>query len=245
MQPVQAAQLLEVWERGYGQRPADRALAALSAAWPDMSQGELAALSIGRRDAMLLTLRESVFGPRLFGLTVCPTCGERLELTLEISDVRTPEVAERQEGICIDVQGYEIKFRLPNSADLSAVLGVQGSARERHNRLLDRCILSARHGGRDIGWNSLPQQVVENVEREMANVDGQAAHQLALECATCTHQWVEPLDIASFLWREIDAWARRLLHDVHALASAYSWSEASILALPPWRRQYYLEMLGG
>ena len=94
MQPVQAAQLLEVWERGYGQRPADRALAALSAAWPDMSQGELAALSIGRRDAMLLTLRESVFGPRLFGLTVCPTCGERLELTLELRVVASDGPSE-------------------------------------------------------------------------------------------------------------------------------------------------------
>ena len=52
------------------------------------------------------------------------------------------------------------------------------------------------------------------------------------------------LDIASFVWSEIHAWAIRLLHDVHALALAYGWREVDILTMSPWRRQAYLELIG-
>ncbi len=66
-----------------------------------------------------------------------------------------------------------------------------------------------------------------------------------MECPTCDHAWDEIFDIVSFFWAELDAWAHRVLHDVHVLARAYAWSEAEILALPPLRRQYYLELVQG
>lgn len=47
----------------------------------------------------------------------------------------------------------------------------------------------------------------------------------------------------SFFWDEINHWAKRLIHDVHILAVAYGWSEEKILALSPWRRQAYLDLV--
>ena len=38
--------------------------------------------------------------------------------------------------------------------------------------------------------------------------------------------------------------ARRLLPEVHALASSYGWSEKEILALSPARRRSYIALLG-
>ena len=46
-------------------------------------------------------------------------------------------------------------------------------------------------------------------------------------------------------WAELDAWARRLLLDVHTLARAYGWSERDILQLTETRRQFYLNLIGG
>jgi len=46
-----------------------------------------------------------------------------------------------------------------------------------------------------------------------------------------------------FLWTEITSQARRLLHEVHLLATTYGWHEADILAMSAIRRQYYLEMV--
>ena len=64
-----------------------------------------------------------------------------------------------------------------------------------------------------------------------------------LRCAECGHQWEEELDIAAWLWVEIEARARRLLFDVHTLATAYGWSEHEILSLSEPRRTLYLEMV--
>ena len=49
---------------------------------------------------------------------------------------------------------------------------------------------------------------------------------LAIECPACGRAADVPFAIATFLWREVDAWARRTLREVHALARAYGWSEA-------------------
>jgi hypothetical protein len=72
-----------------------------------------------------------------------------------------------------------------------------------------------------------------------------AETRVAIECPKCCNRWDEALDIAVFLWAEIDAQARRLLRDVHVLGSAYGWSEADILSLGERRRALYVEMAQG
>lgn len=64
MSPLAAHGLLKVWEVGQDQHPLDRALTLL-AACPELTRDELAALSVGQRDARLLTLRERTSGPAL------------------------------------------------------------------------------------------------------------------------------------------------------------------------------------
>ena len=72
-----------------------------------------------------------------------------------------------------------------------------------------------------------------------------AALECVATCAGCGAQTALPFDAGGTLWSEAAASAQRLLQDVHALASAYHWSEADILALSPARRGYYLECLAG
>ena len=66
----------------------------------------------------------------------------------------------------------------------------------------------------------------------------------SLNCADCGHRWVSAFDIVSFLWSEIDNWAKRLLREVCALATALGWREADILAMSAQRRQLYLQIIG-
>jgi hypothetical protein len=89
----------------------------------------------------------------------------------------------------------------------------------------------------------LPDGAVSAIVTQMAHCDPRANIELALECPACRHEWLALLNVVSFFWKEIEAWSRRTLAEVHALASAYGWTEAEILALSPWRRQVYLEML--
>ena len=65
MRALSAPELLSVWERGQAQPPVQRTLTLLAAACPGILPDALAELSIGQRDARLLTLREWTFGPQL------------------------------------------------------------------------------------------------------------------------------------------------------------------------------------
>jgi hypothetical protein len=50
------------------------------------------------------------------------------------------------------------------------------------------------------------------------------------------------MDVAAFVWAEIESEARRLLLEVDVLARRYGWSERDILDMSPIRRYQYLEL---
>jgi hypothetical protein len=104
-------------------------------------------------------------------------------------------------------------------------------------------VIAARRGDREIVAAELPAEVETAIAQRLAEADAGAEMQLALACPNCRHAWQTPFDIVSYLWAEIEAWARRLLDEVHVLASAYSWPEREILGLTPWRRRAYLELI--
>src|SRR5437016_159624 len=111
--------LLNAWEQGVQQSPPARALTLLAAAWPERSAEAWARASIGERDRNLLRLREELFGSRLEAATVCPRCGERLELTFATRDIATPEPAlPAGDSLRVQAAGYDVVYRLPTSADL-------------------------------------------------------------------------------------------------------------------------------
>jgi hypothetical protein len=239
MGTLTASELLDVWERGLARPLPQRVLALLAAAHPEASVEDLAKLPIGRRDGHLLQLRERLFGPQLTAVTQCPTCGEQVESTFRINDIRLADgpVAGGMHSAQID--GYSASFRLPNSADLLALTDPR-TARE---TLLARCLAEVRNAnGEALTVESLPDQVVAAIAAQMAAADPQADIELRLACPACDHRWPAMFDIASFLWKELHAWALRTLRDVHSLARAYGWREADILALSPTRRQAYLDL---
>lgn len=243
MRPLSAVELLGVWEQGLAQPPTQRALALLAAACPEASPNALAELSIGQRDARLLTLREWTFGSNVVSLATCRACGERLELTFEVANIRVEPETEPAETLGLVNDGYEVQFRLPNSLDLAAISGNDANVAASRRLLLERCLVAAHQGGKPASPDQLPADVVNAVVEQMAQVDPQADVQLKLTCPACDHQWQVAFDIVSFFCSEISAWAHRVLREVHILASAYGWREADILAMSPWRRQLYLEMV--
>jgi hypothetical protein len=250
MRRLTASELLDVWERGAPQPPAQQVLTLLAAANPGTLPEPLWELSIGQRDARLLLLREWTFGAQLMGLATCPKCGVCLEMSFTTRDIRLHDRSLKEENeetlgvFSLIVAEYEVSFRLPNSLDLAATADQEDLAAARA-RLLQRCLLAVRHNGVEITSSQLPAPIVEAISERMAQADPQADVQLALTCPTCGYQWGATFDIASFFWSEIDAWAPRILSEVHTLARAYGWREADILAMSPRRRQLYLEMVCG
>lgn len=257
MRPISAADLLDIWERGMGQATLEQALVLLGLSFPLASRQALVELTIAQRDAVLFELRERLFGSQLKGLTDCPACGERLELAFDAHDLRrlnlfpreavqAPDSAESQSSkaaLSFRRAGYRIRFRQPTSADLMKT-NLLTDLEQGRRLLLEACITSATYQGQVVPVNELPAKVSEAIIDHLGQAAALANLTLAATCPACGHTWEIIFDIVSYLWNEINAWAGRMLPEVHLLAATYGWREGDILAMSAWRRQRYLEMIG-
>lgn len=220
--------LLNLWERGSGLHPLDRALLSIAAAEPGASYDALADWPLGRRNAALAELRRACFGSALAGWVACPECGERLEFSLDAGMLLT-ESGEGRRPLVVDGRS----FRPLTSRDLASIAAESDEHAAARKLLRLSCAEQAEFSEEELG----------GIGDLLAEADPLAETLLDFRCATCDHSWQEPLDIAAWLWSEIEARARRLLHDVHTLAAAYGWSEGDILSLSEPRRALYLEMV--
>lgn len=242
MRALSGQQILQIWELGAEQRPFDRALTILHVACPERSTDEWAALPIGRRDAALLTIWQATFGSWLKGYAACPQCRTPLEFQIAAEEIACAGAAVPvAPSHRLQVSGYELDFRLPDSRDLSAVADCAGPD-EARSLWLQRCVLHADRNGARTSVDELPADVLTRLADYMLECDPQAEVLLDFHCPVCAHDWREVLDIATFLWAGITARAKRLLREVHVLAREYAWSESEILSMSGWRRQCYLEM---
>lgn len=227
MKPIGAEELLAVWERGVSFAPHQRALAILALA-SSTPADELSLLPIAERDARLLRFREQTFGRAIEGLVECPACREMCELSFRTSDVSSPDAAPSEWSF--QFGGRDVRFRLPNTADVGAALQEEDA----RATLLRQCLLD------DVEESDA---LFDALEEEMERVDPSSTR-IDVTCPFCSHRWLCALDAGAFLWSEIETWGRRTLTDVHVLASAYGWRESDILSMSAWRRRRYLELLG-
>lgn len=239
-------ELLANWELATRQSWVQRALTLLCAFHPESDRDALSRLPIGERDARLLSIRATMFGPAVDCLARCPRCGEQMEASFSIDDVLTRlggGGSAIDEPYTLERDGYEVTFRLPNSLDLLA-LDERRDGWSPERQLLVACVLETKDRSTVVTTDVVPDDIVSAVAERLADADPLADVQLALECEVCGHQWNATFDIVTHLWAEIDARARRLLSEVHTLASAYGWRERDVLSLSPVRRQAYLELVG-
>jgi len=241
MRSLTASDLLRVWELGLSQHPLDRALTVLQAAEPGESRAGLAALSVGRRDARLLEVYRLSFGHHLEGSAACPACGSRLEFQFPL-DRALEETPQTESNWVYHADGYQVHFHPADSFDLAAAAQAPdvGAA---SRVLLERCVTQASRDGQPVAVHDLPEAVLAGLGERMAECDPQAEMLVNLTCPECKHSWQERLDVDAFLWAQLTVRAKKLLIEVHTLASAYGWGEADILAMNPFRRQAYLELL--
>lgn len=244
MPSLSARDLLLLWEQAERRSPVERARVLVAAACPELTEDELAALPLGRREAHLLALHRETFGPVLDLVVDCPDCGEALETALPIADLLAGAAGEPASPLEIEEGGLSLRFRLLDATDVVAAAGA-ADAEAARRLLARRAVLAARRDGRAISADDLTEAETALLSRRLAAADPLAEVLLDLACPGCGHAWQAPLDAAECLWTEIDGAARRLLYEVHALARAYHWREADILALSARRRRRYLEILAG
>jgi len=202
-------------------------------------------------------LHSQRFGRSIHGWIACTSCGEKLEFDLD-GRVLIAAGLDPDAGSQFDQQDKPIvvsrgSFRLPTSRDLASA-AQEAAPRSAAIRIVENCFIAPQQPSetpseyrtmtiRDPGSDIWSDRELEEIGERMAVADPLAETRLALHCPRCGSEWDETLDIVAFLWAEIEARARRLLLEIHTLASAYGWTETEILALSGDRRARYVEMV--
>jgi hypothetical protein len=246
MRELSAAELLHAWECGHAVSPQASAIVLLEAtSGAGSDEVPVLDLPVGARDRRLIELRERLFGTALSAALTCRSCGEPLELTFATADIRIPgdegTDATRAAAFTTTTIGERrVAARLPTTRDLLALeeaTDVDAARRE----LVRRCLIV--EGGQPA--TDLSEAELEAVEASLEAADPQADVRLEATCVTCGSPVDAAFDIVIQLRIELDAWARRTLHEVASLAASYGWAESDILAMSAWRRQAYLRATGG
>ena len=244
-------ELLDTWEAGQAASDADRGLLLHALARPSLDRSRLLSTPVGSRDADLLTLRALLFGELAQVRLRCSGCAEDLEFALDIRQLLTGDgpaedagepAEDMGEPIEVALGEWIVRFRLPTAADLLAV--GQSAPAEARSLLMERCVVTVARDAQPASAADLPAEVQEKLAEAMAQADPDADLRLDAPCPACGHHTSAIVDAASFLWAELDAWARGTLLEVHLLASTYGWTEPEVLALSPRRRRHYLELAG-
>jgi hypothetical protein len=199
--------------------------------------GDWTALCVPDLDALLLWLRQMLFGDLLRAEAVCPAagCASRFDVSFSIGAYLTdqapaiPDAAEPdREAGWYRLRGTGVRFRLPTGADQAALAGCPDPERE----LVRRCVQP----------DDLAGEALAQVEAAMAVLAPPLARTLQGACPECGAAVELVFDPQQFCLKELRDQAAFLLEDVAVLAERFHWSEADILALPRQRRMRYVEL---
>lgn len=232
-------ELIGVWEAGRG-RPAGHR-AALPLAAIGVPPGEVADWPVGRRSAWLLAVRAWTLGPTLDAVGRCPAAGCRqpVELAVAVADLLAAVPDDLPAEAEVEAAGWALTVRPPTARDLTRAAAERLPPEE----VLRGCVVAARRLTPDAPDDPFPAATVA-AERAAERLDPLAVVELVMACPACGTGWAEPLDVVEFVWAEFAATARRLVREVHELASAYGWTEGEILALSRTRRRMYRDLIG-
>jgi hypothetical protein len=238
-------EVLELWERGVGLDPLDRAVALAAAVPPVHPPDEVVAWPLGVRDARLVELQRALGSASFEVVTTCSACGEDIEFGMDVAALlATADTARAAEPV--HVEGWEVVWRPLATSDLREARHATDAATA-EDLLVDRCVIRATRSGSAEPTSDdgpLPEDVRTAVAEAMAASDPLAEVLVDLVCPGCSSQVVADVLVADLVWAEVADRAVRLLGEVAALARAYGWSEPDILALSDTRREAYLHLAG-
>lgn len=194
---------------------------------------EAAALPVGDIDAIVVTLRREVFGDRLVATGLCQSCGEPIDIALQMNELsehrrpRSPRNATpSHEPGWWSLGDGALEFRVPSAGEVLAAI----PAPDPRARLAQLCM----RGDRTTKRQRAAERALEAIAPTLrTDVEG--------PCPECRDAVALDVDTRELCLHDLRFAAGAVLEETHLLASEYHWSEREILELPSARRATYAE----
>jgi len=197
-------------------------------------------LSIGQRIECLLLLAAGGWEKAVSLVFKCQGCGEDLELDLtfkEFSEVQRE--ADQIETVGIDLGERRIEFRKPNGRDQEIWAGtVFQDELDAAARMISSLAVTPDFSV------TLGRASVREIERVFEDADPLVNFSCRVRCGECDRLNGYRVDLMETALTQLSRMQTQLIHVIHRMASHYHWSEADVLAVPEWRRQQYLQLIG-
>jgi len=188
---------------------------------------------VTRRMQGLLAVAEATGGETWGTTGQCRNteCGEWMEIPLQLSIFRS--AAEEESFRWFPAGQTEFEVRIPTGEDQMRM----ADEFEEDPMLLARRLICGGEATR------MCDEWLPELEAALAERDRLTDVRLTARCPYCGQECEFEFDLEAFLLAELERWQAAQLDSVHRLAAGYHWSEAEILVLPAWRREYYLDAL--
>jgi hypothetical protein len=188
--------------------------------WPELPAVDLGAAS--------LLVREAWLGGTIRTEALCPSadCAEAIDVSFGIAAYLDHHRPRSFRGVIEDDSGWfsltgsDVRFRIPRIADV--VAGTLGD-----------CIRPA----------DLSTAEARRVDRALEALAPRLDGELTGSCPACGRSVELRFEPISYVIEELRDASAGLFAQVHELARAYHWSEASILALDRVRRRGYVALI--
>ncbi len=198
--------------------------------------------TVARRTQALLAVAGACGIPAVTAVARCPraACGEPIELECALESLARATETSR----CTWRSGdKEVTLRLPTGDDQRRWLASPPADPSLLPLWMGTSLVREVDGGAlDAAWQ-LPASWLPGIESALAEQDPLTDLSTAAACPGCDHEFTVEIDLDALLLGALARIQQGLLFDIHRLAGGYHWSERQILALPAWRRAYYLAAL--
>lgn len=197
-------------------------------------------LSIGQRIECLLLLAAGGWEKALSLVFECQGCGEDLELDLTVKELAEAQrEADHIETVGLDLEGRRIEFRKPTGRDQEVWAGtVFRDELDAAERMVSSLAITPEFP------STLGRTSIREIERIFEDADPLVNFSCRVRCGECDRLNDYRVDLMETALAMLSRMQTQLIHAIHRMATHYHWSEADVLAVPEWRRQQYLQLIG-
>jgi hypothetical protein len=165
----------------------------------------------------------------------CPDCSQPLEISLGVDELLDREGSAIDRLTLVAESGVVMELRRPTGRDqatwaATAFTDERAWRQAAASRICD-------------GTGALDDEMLDRIERALDEADPLLRAAVETACPDCGAVSQQDVDLIACALERLRRAQHIAIETVHQMASHYHWSEAEILAMPPWRRERYLSLL--